>query len=87
VRLLPLDRWKESCLNKHVDCGKRWGFNFYILWFLPIVLMIISFFLNFSIYALMSLIGFIIVLTVMLIHMRWTVCPTCAIVKECHAAF
>jgi hypothetical protein len=27
------------------------------------------------------------VLAVMLIHMRWTVCPKCAIVKECHSAF
>ena len=80
VKLLPKDEWKESYLKKHVDCGKKWGFNFFILWFLPIFLIGISFFLSFSIFALISLIGFIVVLAVMLIHMKWKVCPTCAIV-------
>jgi len=85
--LLPKDQWKESYLQKHVDCGKKWGFNFFILWFLPIVLISISLFLSFSIFALISLIGFIVVLAISLIHMRWKVCPTCAIMEECHAAF
>jgi hypothetical protein len=73
---------------KHVACGKKWGSpNFIILWFGPIVLIIISFFLNFSIFALISLLGFIGVLAVLGIHMRWKVCPTCAFMEECHAAF
>ena len=87
VKLLPKDKWKESYLNKHVACGKKWGFNFFILWFLPIVLIGISLFLSFSIFALIALIGFIVVLATMLIHMKWKVCPTCAIVDECHASF
>ena len=33
------------------------------------------------------LIGFIVMLVVMFIHMKWKVCPTCAIMDECHAAF
>ncbi|UCG70013.1 MAG: hypothetical protein JSV09_03075 [Thermoplasmata archaeon] len=86
-KLLPLDEWRESCLKKHVECGKKWGFNFFISWFLPIILIGISLFLSFSTMALIYLIGFIIVLAVMLIHMRWIVCPKCAIVNECHAAF
>ena len=86
-KLLSKEDWKECYLQKHVECGKRWGFNFFILWFLPIVLIIISFFLNFSISALLSLIGFIVVLAVSLIHMKLKVCPTCAIMEECHAAF
>ena len=85
--LLSKEEWKECCLENHVDYAKKWGFNFFILWVLPIVLIIISFFLNFSIYALLSLIGFIVVLVLSLIHMRWKVCLTCAIVEECHAAF
>jgi len=85
--LLPKEQWVESCLQKHVECGKKWGFNFFISWFLPIVLMVISFFLNFSIFALLSLIGFIVMLAVMLLHMKYKVCPTCAIMEECHAAF
>ena len=86
-KLLPVDKWKESYLKKHVACGKKWSFNFIILWFLPIVLIIISFFFNFSIFALISLIGLIVVLAVTLTHMRWKVCPTCAIMEECHSSF
>jgi len=86
-KLLPVDKWKESYLKKHVACGKKWSFNFIIIWFLPIVLIIISFFFNFSIFALICLIGFIVVLAVTLTHMRWKVCPTCAIMEECHSSF
>lgn len=85
--LLPLEKWRESCLTKHVECGKKWGFNFFISWFLSIILIVISLFLNFSTMAMIYLIGFVFTLTIMLIHMRWIVCPKCAIVKECHAAF
>ena len=87
VKETTLDKWRESYLQTHVNYAKKWGFNFFLLWFSPIILIVISFFLNFSIYALGSLIGFIIVLAVMLIHMRWKVCPKCAIVDECHSAF
>jgi hypothetical protein len=87
VKLLPKDKWKECYLEKHVECGKKYGFNFFILWFLPIILIIISFFFNFSVIALISLIGFIVMLVVMLGHMKLKVCPTCAIMEECHAAF
>ena len=86
-KLLPLDIWKESHFKKHVDCGKKWGYNFLILLFAPIVLIIISLFLSFSIIALISLIGFIVLLAIMGIHMKWKVCPTCAFVEECHEAF
>jgi hypothetical protein len=87
VKETTLDKWRESYLQKHVNYAKKWGFNFFVLWFAPIILIVISFFLNFSIYALISLIGFIIVLVVMMIHIRWKVCPKCAIVDECHSAF
>ena len=86
VKLLPKDKWKKSYLKKHVECGKKGGFNIFIIWFLPIVLIGISFFLRFSIFALISLIGFVVMLAVMLIHMKWKVCPTCAIMDECFAA-
>ena len=85
--LLPKEQWVESCLQKHVESGKKWGFNNFILWFLPILLIVISFFLSFSIFALITLIGFVIVWAVMLINIRYKVCPTCAIMEECHAAF
>ena len=85
--LLPKEQWVESCLQKHVESGKKWGFNFFISWFLPMVLIVISFFFSFSIFALITLIGFVVVWAVMLINMRYKVCKTCAIMEECHAAF
>jgi membrane protein YdbS with pleckstrin-like domain len=86
--LLPLDEWKETFLPKHVECGKRWGSpNLMILWLGPIILMILSLIISFSIFALLSLLGFIGVLAINLIYIRQKVCPTCAFMEECHAAF
>ncbi len=85
--LMPKEQWVELCLQKHVESGKKWGFNSFVAWFTPIILIVISFFLSFSIFALITLIGFLVVLAVMLYHMRYKVCPTCAIMEECHAAF
>ena len=85
--LLSKEQWVESCLQKHVESGKKWSFNSFISWFLPIPLIVISLFLSFSIYVLLILIGFVVVWAVMLINMRNRVCTTCAIMEECHAAF
>jgi len=67
-KLLSLDEWKESYFPKHVACGKKWGVTFFILWVLPMVLIGISFFWSFSIYALIALLGYIGVLAIMLIQ-------------------
>lgn len=87
ARQLSVAEWKKSYLKKHVECGKRWGLNLFILWLAPIVLMVISFFLDFSILALVSLIGFMAALGMIAVDMRRRVCPTCAIRDECHASF
>ena len=86
-KLLPLDKYHESYFPKHVICAKKWANNLFIIWFLPIVLIVISFFLSFEILALIALLGFIVVLAVQLIYTRQKVCTTCAIQEECHAAF
>jgi membrane protein YdbS with pleckstrin-like domain len=86
--LLPKEKWVESYLKKHIVCAKKWyPPQNILLWLIPIVLIIISFFLNFSIIALSSLIGFIVLLAIMLQYTRWKICPTCVIVKECHSSF
>ena len=85
--LMPKEQWVESWLQKHVECGKKWGVGFYISWFIPIILMIMSFFLSFSIFALISLIGFVGMLAGTLGYVRYIVCPKCPIKDECHAAF
>jgi len=86
-KLLSIDEWRESYLQKHVDQGGRWTVFMSIIWLLPIVLIVISFFLNFSIFALISLIGFIVVLVGNYFYMLRVKCPTCAIQEECHSSF
>ena len=86
--LLPKDEWVKSYLPKHVKCGKRWGMpNLTILWFSPIILIGISLLEDFSIYAVIYLIGFIVMLAIQGIYTRYGICPNCAFVEECHAAF
>jgi hypothetical protein len=85
-KLLSLDKWRESYLKKHVGQG-GWTVFMSIIWLLPIVLIVISFFLNFSIFALISLIGFIFVLVGNFFYMLKKKCPTCAIQDECHSSF
>lgn len=86
VNLLPLKKWRESYLKKHVG-QKYWTILMTIVWFAPIVLILISFFLNFSIFALISLIGFIIVLVGNYFYMIRKKCPKCTIKEECHSSF
>ena len=86
-KLYPKDQWKESCLEKHVTCAKKWAINLYILWFSPIILIIISFFFNFSSIALLSLIGFIGAFVFMFYYIQKKICPNCAIEEECKASF
>ena len=85
-KLLTVDKWRETYLEKHVG-QKNWVIFMVIVWFLPIVLIVISFFLNFSIFALISLIGFILVLVGSIIYLLKKKCPKCAIKEECHASF
>jgi hypothetical protein len=85
-KLLTVDKWRESYLKKHVG-QKNWVIFMVIVWFLPIVLTVISFFLNFSIFALIILIGFIIVLVGNFFYMLHVKCPKCAIREECHSSF
>lgn len=88
MNLLPIEEWKESRLEKHVICGKKWGSpNLMILWFVPIILILISLILNFSLTAFIILISFIAVLAGLGVYTRWRVCLTCAFMEECHAAF
>lgn len=86
-KLLSKDKWRESYLPKHVQCGKRWTWALVIVWFLPIVFIIISFFLSFSFYAALSLLGIIVVLVGNLFYMVKVKCPKCPIVDECHSSF
>jgi membrane protein YdbS with pleckstrin-like domain len=85
-KLLPVDKWAESGLQMHVG-QKNWVIFMFIIWFLPIVLTVISFFVNFSIFALIALIGFIAVVVGNYFYMLRVKCPTCPIREECHSSF
>ena len=85
-KLLSVDKWSESHLKKHVG-QKNWTGLMTMVWFGPIILTAISFFLSFSIFALISLIGFIVVLVGSIIYLLKKKCPKCAIREECHASF
>jgi len=86
-KLISLDKWRESNgIEKHVG-QKNWTYCMSIIWLLPIALIVISFFKNFSIFALISFIGFIVVLVGNYFYMLRVKCPSCAIQKECHSSF
>jgi len=85
--LLPVDKWRELYLKKWISRGKKVQIFMGIIWLLPMVLIFISFFLNFSLFALISLIGCIVVLGGNVIYMNRRVCPTCTIKDECHSSF
>jgi membrane protein YdbS with pleckstrin-like domain len=87
-KLMTIDKWRETNgIAKHVSRGKKTTYFMTIVWILPFVLIFISFFKNFSIFALFSLIGFAIVLVGNYYYMLRKKCPSCAIQKECHQAF
>ena len=85
-KLLSVDKWSESHLHKHVG-QKHWTWLMTMIWFLPIVLIVISFFREFSIFAVISLIGFTAVLVGNVIYMLRVKCPTCPIQEQCHSSF
>ena len=86
-RLLSVDEWRGLYLKRWISQGKKVRIFMGIIWLLPMVLIFISFFLNFSVFALISLIGCIVVLGGNVIYMNQRVCPTCSIRDECHSSF
>jgi hypothetical protein len=85
-RLLSVDNWSKSHLHMHVG-QKGWAFVMAIIWFLPIVLIGASLFLNFSSLPLLSLVGFVVVLVGNYYYMVRVKCPSCPIQEECHSSF
>ena len=86
--LMPIEKWRETNgIAKHEYRGKKTTIFMSIIWLSPIPLIFISFFRNYSIFALLSFIGFIVVLVGNYFYMVRKKCASCAIKKECHAAF
>jgi len=85
-KLLTIDKWSKSHLHKHVG-QKRWVGPMTIIWFLPVVLIVISFFRNFDYLAIIALVFFVVVVVGNFFYMLKVKCPTCPIQKECHSSF
>lgn len=83
-KLLPIEKWREiNGIERHAG-QKNWTYCMSIIWLLPIVLIVMSFFFNFSPIALIALVAFIGVLVGNYYYMQREKCPTCAIRDECH---
>ncbi len=85
-KLLSIDKWSKSHLHKHVG-QKNWVIPMMVVWFLPIVLIVISFFRDFSYIAIIPLVGFIGVLVGNFFYMLRVKCPSCPIQEQCHSSF
>ncbi len=78
-----LEEWKEEYLQQHADCVKKWGSAIFLIWGVPIVGIIASFFTNFSPVAVVCLVGFVALLSVLPMHLRKTICAFCEILEVC----
>ena len=85
-KLMSVENWSKSHLPKHVG-QKHWVWPMFIVWVLPIALTVISFFLNFSIFAVIALIGFVAMVVGNYLFMVRVKCPKCPIREECHSSF
>lgn len=86
VKFMTVDKWSKTLLHKHVG-QKNWVWPMTVIWILPVVLIIVSFFRNYSYLAIIALIGFIIVVVGNFFYMLKVKCPTCPIREECHSSF
>jgi hypothetical protein len=81
-----VENWAKSGLHLHVG-QKNWSWAMFIVWVLPIVLAIVSFFIQFSLFAVIALIGFVTAVVGNYIFMVKVKCPECPIREECHSSF
>ena len=85
-KLMSVNQWSKSFLHMHVG-QKGWSYAMAIVWLAPIFLIGASLFLNFSLYALTALFGFVFVLVGNYFFMIRMKCPTCPIQEQCHSSF
>ena len=85
-KLMTVKDWGKTLLHLHVG-QKHWAWGMFMMWFVPIGLIIGSFFVNFNYLAIIALVGFIAVLAGNYVYMIKVKCPTCPIQEECHSSF
>jgi len=85
-KLMDVDEWGKTLLHKHAG-QKNWSWAMFLVWFVPIVLTIISFFTEFNYLAIIALVGFILAVVGNFFYMLKIKCPDCPIREYCHSAF
>lgn len=85
-KLPSIEKWNKTLLHKHVG-QKNWVWLMFLVWILPIILTIVSFFLDFDYLAIIALVGFIIMLVCNFLYLIKIKCPSCPIQEECHSSF
>ena len=85
-KLLSIDQWSKSLLHMHVG-QKGWSYAMAIVWLAPIFLIGASLFLNFSLFALTALFGFVVVLVGNYFFMVRLCTTTCPIQGQCQSSF
>ena len=85
-KLMSVDKWGKTLLHKHVG-QKNWVWPMVLIWFLPVVLIIITLVRDFNYLPLIALIGFILVVVGNIFYMLKVKCPSCPIREQCHSSF
>ena len=85
-KLMDVDVWGKTLLHKHAG-QKNWSWAMFLVWFVPVVLTIISFFTNYDYLAIIALVGFILTVVGNFFYMLKIKCPDCPIREYCHSAF
>ena len=80
---ITLDQWKKEYAKLHEANWKKFGLGLFTVWLLPVIGIIISFFLEFEILALVTLILYISIFTVSQINFKKKVCPKCEMLPIC----
>ncbi len=85
-KLPSIEKWSKTLLHKHVG-QKNWVWLMFLVWILPIILTIVSFFMDFDYLAIIALVGFIIMLVGNFLYLIKVKCPSCPIQEYCHSSF
>lgn len=78
-----LKEWEEKYLQLHTKAMKKWGMGIFIVWLVPVIGIVVSFFVNFSVVAVICLVGFVAFLLWLPRQLSQTICSHCAIVEMC----
>jgi hypothetical protein len=85
-KLMTVDEWGKTLLHLHVG-QKKWAWPMFLMWFLPIIPIIVALVRGFNYLPLIALLSFVAVLVGNYIYMIKVKCPTCPIQEECHSSF